>query len=93
MSSLAPPACAHWGTTAVIEVWDAAYGYWSMVMSIPLARAASTSRRLSTLAPHMSRPITLWWVICTGMPASSPMRIVSRTESSSRSASSRMWEM
>ena len=42
-----PPACAHFGTSAVIPVEDAKNGYWSQVTWMPRSRAASiiSSRR------------------------------------------------
>ena len=65
------------------------YGYWSIITSMPCARAESTIARVRTDCPHMARPIALWCVSTTGMRASRPIVIASPTPSKSPSPSSR----
>ena len=64
-----------------------------MVASTPRARASSISRRVSTLFPQFWAPMILWCVTCVARPPSSPIRMVSRTLSTTPAASSRMCEM
>jgi hypothetical protein len=50
------------------------------------------AQRLADL-PQAALPMVLWWVTWVGRPPSSPMRMVSRTESTTPAVSSRMWEV
>lgn len=59
---------------------DASHGYWSAVTSIPLARAALISAITDPAVPCTSTPSALMCAKCTGMPASRPIRIASRTD-------------
>jgi hypothetical protein len=86
-------ASAQRGKMSESPVCDAVYGYWSKVTSTPRARAAAMRASDCTLCPNCFRPPTLWWLICTGMAAASPIAIVSFTESSTPPPSSRMCEM
>ena len=77
---------------AASPVLLAIYGYWSTVRSRPRDRASSISASESFTSPQFASPLALWCEICTGQPASSPMRIASATASSSVSPSPRMCE-
>jgi hypothetical protein len=80
-SESAPPDSDHAGNSTAVPVDVASYGYWSSVMSTPRARAESTSASVCTLCPHCGWPMSLWCETCPGSPASSAMRMSSRTAS------------
>jgi hypothetical protein len=58
-NALSPLADAHAGTSTPMPVYDAVYGYWSAITSMPFARAESIMASVFTLAPHIGLPITL----------------------------------
>ena len=81
-NSASPPAIAQLGTSTPMPVCVAVYGYWSIITSVPAARALSTMASVRTLCPHIACPTALWCVSTTGMRARRPISSASPTPSS-----------